>query len=239
MSKSLQLVSLISKEFDKNWTDELKGYNLYHVFKSVYSVNSDIATLNKIVCYIVYAYDPDSLWLDLKKDRRDNLENILLNLELGINDKIIHKIMTNQQDEVGISIFNFLDNLRTWKWRSIFDLLDFSSRLSRIANKEVKEEMEYEKETKDGKKETFSEEYDINAILKANVTKGQLLDQSIEYRKKADILIEEIRKEFVSTDSATQSDFNFNFTDTSKQRNILSWREFILTRNEKNKLATS
>jgi hypothetical protein len=62
---------------------------------------------------------------------------------------------------------------------------------------------------------------------------------SIDKRKQVDILLREIKTEFVSTDSATQADFGFNFTDTTKKRDILSWSDFIRSKNEKKKAETT
>ena len=58
------------------------------------------------------------------------------------------------------------------------------------------------------------------------------------FQKENEILIDEIRKEFVTTDTATQSDFKFIFTDTAKKRDILSWRAWIRQLNDMKSIKT-
>ena len=88
---------------------------------------------------------------------------------------------------------------------------------------------------KEGQKETLTEEIDIEKILKSEKEKGQLMDMAEDKRRKADKYIEEIRKDFVATDHATQQEFGFQFTESVKKKDIYSWSEFIRDRNEKKK----
>ncbi len=99
--------------------------------------------------------------------------------------------------------------------------------MSRFATNETDDEKEYEKLSKDGQIQKYTEEIDIEIIAKVNKQKGELLNQAHKAREKAEEIIREIRKDFATTDDATQSDFGFSFSDTSKKKNILSWREYI------------
>lgn len=233
MQKAIDLAIKISKQLDKNWLPELEENDLHKTFQSVYTINQNIENCNRIVCFIVYAYSPESLWLDLKKDRLENKTRILNNLDADISLKIFEEILCNNNEAVGISIFEYLELLKSWKWRAIFDLLDYSAKMSRFASQETESEKSFDKLNKAGEVKKITEEIDVDVLVKVNKEKGALLDQSIAKRKQADTLLEEIRKEFVVTDHATQSDFNFNFTDSSRKKDILSWRNFIKERNMK------
>ncbi|HUM53593.1 MAG TPA: hypothetical protein PK431_17365 [Chitinophagales bacterium] len=231
MQNAINLIKLISKDLNKNWQDELFEYNMPDTFKNIYSLDTPLANANRIICFIVYSYSPESFWLDLKKDRQENKIRILNNLEADINLEIFDDILNNRNEIVGMAIFDFLEGLKSWKWRAIFDLLDYSSKMFRFATQETEEERTIEKLNKEGEVKRITTEYDIETISKVNKEKGLLLEAAIAKRKNADVLLDEIRKEFVTTDTATQSDFKFIFTDTAKKKDILSWRSFI--KNEK------
>lgn len=232
MQKALNLANKIRKDFDKSWIAELQEYGLHHVFTPIYKLNdANLEDCNRIICYIIFAYSPGSLWIDIKKDRIEVKKRILHNLDADINKKLFSDIINNNiTDIIGTTIFNFLEELKDWRWKVVYDLLEYSARMSRFANAETSNE----KIKKKGKGENEVEiiaSVDIEIISKVNKEKGQLLQMSIEKRKQADEMINEIRKEFVATDSAVQPDFNFQFSDTTKKKDIMSWSYFI--RNDK------
>lgn len=237
MSRTIEIAKQIANDLLTDHTELLQDNNLYSVFSSVYSLPKEtLKTKNIIVCFIIYAYSPDSLWLDLKKDRLDNKLKILGNLDAEVNAKIFKELLNNSNDNIGISIFNFLEELKDWRWRQIFGLLDYSSRVLSIALKKTEEEKSWDELDKNQEKQTLTEEIDIEKILKSEKDKGALMDMAEEKRRKADKLIEEIRKDFVATDHSTQQDFGFMMSETSKKKDILSWSEFIKDRNEKKKM---
>lgn len=234
MQKSLDLIKSISKNLSKNWKEELFEYNMPESFSNIYSA-TDVENGNRIICFIVYAYSPDSLWLDFRKDRLENKIKILHNLNANVSESIFQDLINNKNDISGMAIFDFLETLKSWKWRAIYDLLDYSSKMFRFATQETEVERTFDKMNKEGEVKTLTQEYDLDLVSKVNKEKGLLLNQAIDKRKQADILLEEIRKEFVSTDHLTQQDFGFNFTDTSKKRDILSWKTFITELQERKK----
>jgi len=238
MPSAIQVSKEIRKNILADWSELLEDNNLNKIFLSVTRLPLSTEDKNKIICFIIYSFDPESLWLDLKKDRTENKKSILGNLDADTENELYKNIVSNKHESVNEAIFNYLESLKTWKWKAVFDLLEHSSNISRFAMKETKEEIKYSEINKEGQIEKYSDDVDIATITKVNKEKGLLLNQSIEYREKADKIIEEIRKEFVSTDNATQQDFGFQFSDTSKKRDIMSWREFIKSRNER-KAATS
>jgi len=235
MQKAIDLIKKISKDLSKNYKEELWEYNMPETFANIYFASENVEDANRIICFIVYAYSPDSLWLDLNKDRTSNKLRILHNLGADTNNKLYQEIIDNKSELAGMAIFDFLEGLKSWRWRAIFDLLDYSSKMFRFASQETESDISYQKMNKDGEVKDIKETLDIDTISKVNKEKGLLLNQAIEKRKHSDLLLEEIKKQFVATDTATQADFDFTFTDTSKKRDIMSWRGFILDKNEKAK----
>lgn len=232
MRKAIELAMKIYKDLNKDWTGDLELYNLHNIFQAVYNGPEKIADKNRIVCYICHSYNPDSLWLDLRKDRQSNKKTILTNLDADIKSDLYSGIIDNKNEIVNISIFKFLEELKDWRWSQVFDFLEYAGRMSRFAAMQTDEEKQYEKVSKDGQVIKHTEEVDISVIARVNKEKGLLLDQAYNARQKANDLIDNIKKEFVAVDNAVQQDFQFSFSETSKKRDILSWRQYIREREE-------
>lgn len=228
MQQAVDLAKKITTDYNKDWSSEIQDLGLHKVFDIIYSLSDSMAVKNKIICFIIYAFSPNSGWLDLKKDRYENKKKILSHLDADISRKIFADILERKNDKVSTATFNFLEELKDWRWGAVYDYYDFSSRLFRFASEKTEEEKVSEKKVK-GKdeKEVVTEGLGIEAIAKIEAQKGNLLKDAVAKRKEGDVILEEIRKDFVTTDHATKSDYGFDFTDTAKKKNILSWREFI------------
>lgn len=236
MQKALSLAKRITTAFDHDYSDDLKEYDLHITFARILSCNYSQTDKNKCICYVIYAFDPESPWLDLKKDRIDNKMRILKNIDADASAGIYSSLIDNTNEIVGDCIFNYLEDEKSWKWRAVYNLLDYSARMIRFANEETPATYVSEETTdKDGNIVKTFTHVDVDEIGKGHLRKGDIMDQSIKKRREAETILEEIRKELVSTDAATQSDFGFNFTDTAKQRDIMSWSQFIAERNERKK----
>lgn len=236
MQKAIELAKKISKDLETDWLPSLEDHNLHFTFGAIYSIPQiDIEDKNRIVCFIVYAYSPDSLWLDLKKDRLDNKKKILESLGANSKLEIYNQLLENGNDRIGMCIFNYLEELKDSRWREIFANLDYASTMMRFASKKTESEISWDQMNKEGNKETLTQDIDTDKLVKINKDKGILLDLASDKREKAEKLIEQIKKDYVATDASVQSDFNFSFTDTAKKKDILSWRQFISERNERKK----
>ena len=237
ITKSLNVAKEIRNDLTNNWSEQLFEYDLANSFAPIYGMKDiGISDKNTIICYVIYAYNPDSLWLDIKKDRIENKTHILENLGANTKDELYGGIITNKNETVNISIFNYLEHIKDWRWRAVFDLLEYASKMSRFAAMETEDERRFQKTAKDGQVVDYTEEVDIKTIVSVNINKGTLLQQSIDARVKATSIIEQIQKDFVQTDHATSQDFEFSFSETAKKKNPLSWREFIKERNARKNL---
>lgn len=210
----------------------LKEVNLHTVFEPIYDMNISLRRMNTLVCYCVLAYDPDSSWLDIKRDRYENKVRIIEGLDGRVSE--YEKVISGQDEEINDVIFNYLIALTDWRWTTTFTLLDYHSKMIRFVQENVDSEKSTDAFNKDGQKVTLTEDIDLDKLTKVNKQKGELLEQAINARKKADDLLGEIRKDMVVTDTATQNDFGFLFSETAKEKvDIMSWRQFIRQRNEK------
>jgi hypothetical protein len=207
MQKAIEIVKKISKQPDKNWLNELENINLHKIFYPVYLLTHDIVTLNTIVVFIVYAYDNDSGWIDLKKDRVENKKDILIGLGVNYEEEVYQTLINAESDEFQQVISDYLKAITTWKWKTIMSCFDFHAINIQKANSATKSTDELE-------------------AAKINKAKGELLKEAIRQRDVGEQLLKEIKSEYVKTDRATQQDFSFEMTDEHKI-NSESWRDFI------------
>lgn len=226
MHKNIEAAKTISQSLKENHKELLEDVNLKEVFAEIFKMGFSQTEENRLICFVIYAYDPDSPKLNIQKDRYDNKYQILKNLGAAVDNANMQQILTADNEQFNMIALHFLETLTNWKWIQIFSYLEYHSKMIRFANEKTSTEKSF-KVDKEGVK-TVTEEYDVETIAKVNKNKGELLNQAQDARKKAELLLEEIRKEFMLTDNATQQDFGFNFTDTSKKKvDIMSWRAYI------------
>lgn len=231
MQQAVELAKKIIKDYSKDWSLELEDYGLHKIFSPVYSLKQPIEIRNKIVCFITYSLSPTSGWLDLKKDRTDNKKKILSHLDVDPSKKIFSDILDKKNEMVSVATFNFLEAMQDWRWGAVYDYYDFSSRLFKFASEKTEEEKKSEKKVKGADKEAsveiITEGLSIETVAKIEKEKGGLLNEAVNKRRQGDALLAEIQKDFVTTDHATKQDYGFQFSDTAKTKDVLSWRQFI------------
>lgn len=228
MQQAVKLAQRMSKQLDKNWLTELEENNLHKCFEPIYKMNLSIINSNTLVAYCIYAHDPDSTKLDIRKDRHDNKVTILKSINEETDFDIFNEIITNENETFNNVVLNYLEILTDWRWPTIFSLLDYHSNMMRFSNQKTESEKRFDKINKEGEVKEITQEYDIDVIAKVNKQKGELLELAIKSRERADKLLTEIKRDFVSTDTIIQADLGFVFTDTAKEKiDIYSWRNFI------------
>jgi len=228
MNRPLNCAKTISKSLGEDHSVFLEENNLHITFGAIYNaLKVPFEDKNRVICYLIYAYDPESGWLNLKKNRLENKKEIFENLGANANSDLYSGILDNSNQIVSMCAFNFLESLKDWRWRMIYDLLDWASNNQKIASQETASSVKVKGDDAEGKAIEYNEPVDLETILKSNKLKGYLLDEAISKRRQADELLVEIRKEFVSTDNSTQQDFQFQLTDLAKTNKALSWREFV------------
>ncbi len=234
MQKFVDCARKIITDLEKNWLSELNELGFNKTFDEIYKMNVSITDANLSVAYLIYCYDPDSTRLDIRKDRYENKCQILTGIGGNIDSPLFKEILENNNETFNNVVINYLEKITTWQWPTIYSLLDYHSSMLRFANQKTEAEKSIEKMNKDGEVKTLTQDYDIDTLAKVNKTKGELLSAALEAREKASKLLLDIKKDFMPTDHATQSDFQFDFTDTAKEKvDIMSWRSFVRDRNRR------
>lgn len=233
MQKSIDTAKILSQSPDTNHLQRLKDVDLYETFKPIYKLDVTNHDANLIVSFLVFAYDPDSLLLNISKDRNENKEEIMLSLGLKPDRDLMKEIIHNDCENFNSCVSMYLGKLTDWRWPTIYSQLDYHSNMIRFANQKTDSEKRIDKMSKEGIVKEMKQDIDMDTVAKVNIQKGTLLKAAIDARQEADRLLEAMKKDFLPTDNATQQDFGFTFTETAKKKvDIYSWRTFIKNRNE-------
>ncbi len=213
MIKAISLAKKISQSLEVNHLEDLHEQNLHKIFEPIFKLNYSIEVCNTIVCYVIYAYDNNSNWININSDRLDDKCKILYGLNANPTDEIYNDIISQKVIEIQDVIVDYLITITNWKWRTILSCFDFHAINIKIATEPT----------------TSTDELDKAKINKA---KGELLKEAIRQREVGENLLREIKTDYVKTDRATQQDFGFETTE-EKNIDIMSWRNFIRELNEK------
>jgi len=239
MEKSIAAAKKIAETPDKNWLEYLEEINLHLVFRPIYTLDLSIVDANLIVSFIIYAYDNDSQKINIQQDRDHNKLKICESIELDTTNEIVKNILTNNHDIANNVILNYLVELTTWAWQTILSQLDYHANIMRFVMQKTADEKTSEKTNNAGEKTTTVQDYDLSEAAKINKQKGELINMAIAAREKADELLLKIKKDFMLTDMATQSDMGFTFTDTAKKKiDVESWKDWRKEVNAKKQLTS-
>lgn len=234
MDKGIQAAKKLSENPGKNWLPYLKECDLHLIFNPIYRMDLSTEDMNLLVAFIIYRYDPDSQKGDIRKDSLENKLKIAESIGLDIKNELINEVLHNSHDGVNDVILKYLVELTDWKWQAIMTRLDYYSNIMSFVAQKTDIEKISEKTDKEGQSTTSIQEFDITKMSEINKKKGELLKLAMEVRREVDDLLAEIKKDYMQTDVAVQSDLGFNYTETAKKKvDISSWKDFIKNRNNK------
>ena len=209
MQKAIQLANILKKRIDEDNFELVGEYNLHKQFQSIYNLKLNNRVTNTLVAAIIFAYDKDSKWHDLKKDSVEDKTLILKGLDASLSDDKIYEQfveMTNQS--INDCIGEFLDTQGNWKIAQSRKSRDYHSKAMR-------------------EPEPQFTGTDDDKTAKAKENFGKYLREAINQRKIADDYIDELNREYVGLNHRTKQDFGVEYIEATTQRDIYSWRQFI------------
>jgi hypothetical protein len=224
MSKALDLIWKLKATMTEDWQDELERKNLLEDFKPLYKIEGWSRRMaNTVVAFIVLAYDNDSGWVEIRKDRYENKYKIMQRLGGDIADDAIIRVVEGENDVVEQVVNWYLyDYLPDWRWGSILAGMQYHSEMMKFANQKTKDKEVGGFEKESGK--ALYTDIPTKDIAKANVDKGALIEQALKRRKEADELYEQIRKEFMTVDKISEKEGRRKVTDI---KDILSHEKWL------------
>lgn len=207
MQKAIETAKRISKDLYADGLVILQDFNLHIPFEPLYSLDTNVA--NTLVCAIIYSYDADSNWTDLKKTSFDDKTNILKGLKADLTNPIYTEFIELKNEDINNAIGDFLDMQPDWRFSQIMRSRDYHSKALKEDNPDF----------------GIS---DNDKIIKAKEALGKYLREALNHRKISDEYVAQIEKDFVGLNHRTEQDFNgAKFTDTELKYDKLLWRNFI------------
>lgn len=207
MQKAIQLAKQISKSLDSDFSELVEDNNLHKQFEPIYNLKLSNTLTNTLICAIIYAYDVDSKWADLKKSSHDDKVLILKGLNAEINEPIFDEFIKLKNEEINNCIGNFLDVQGNWKIAQIRRSRDYHS-------------------------EAMMRQTSNDSEVKEQENIGKLLREGLHQIKVAEDFMKEIEASYVALDHRTKQDFGTSYSEFVTHKNPLSWREFIQGLNE-------
>lgn len=215
MQKGITCAKTLSSDLKKDWSGYLEEINLHRIFESIFYLGHSNEITNTLIAAIIYSYDNDSKWIDLKNDSLTINKGILNGLYADLNEEIFQDFINLRNDEVNDSIGAYLDLLPDWRFIDARKKMDFHSQTMR-------------------KKEPEWTKVDEKDRPKVTENMGRAMREATFQREAADKLILQIEKDFVGTNHRVSQDFNANFTqkslefsDNNSPKDDGSWRYFI------------
>lgn len=220
MPFAIDLAKRISKDLEKNWLPELEEKNLHKIFESLFRLNVNITQANTLVCAVIFSYDKNSKWIDLRQDGITINKNVLLGLSANVSENIFREFIEFSNEDINDTIGLFLDTQNDWRFITIRKMVDFHAKTMSQKDPDLKD-VDEEKKPK---------------ILE-NMSRA--MKEGVFQREAADKLIEQIEKEYVSLNHKTESDFGLKFTNNGTKADIMSWRQYIRQKNERKEVTSA
>lgn len=208
MQKAIIAAKTISKDLYADSTEVLQEYNLHHIFEPILNLDMPVNVANTIICAIIYSYDANSNWCDLKKTSYEDKMNILKGLKADIQNPYYNQFINIENEAINSAIGDFLDLQADWRFAQVMRSRDFHS-------KSVKEQEPQFNATDDDK------------VIKAKEAFGKYLREGLTHRKIAEDYLLQIEKDYVMLNHRTEQDFGVKFTDNELKYDKTLWRNFI------------
>jgi hypothetical protein len=211
-NKILETMYRLMHKLEDDWTEELERLNIDDDVAPLYSapgVEGNTLTGNIILCYTVLAYDNGSSFLEPHKDRWENKKKIMVKLA-GLSAMTIDlykKVISNEHTQSFDLATWYLNYQKDWRWSNYITLLEYHSMA-----------------------ETMSKKGALDA--QEGIQIGKMLEISEKRRERADTLLEEMQKEFLSLDTACEKEGRPRVTDMDNT-NFMSYENYL--NNKKNK----
>lgn len=217
-TKVLNLILKLIKRIEDDWTEELDNHNLWIDVEDFYNEimrKNDRWVANVIFAFIVLSYDASSDYLTLTMDRIANKRSVMKRLAGPSyqTNQILVEAVLGDSDQTSRGIIDktiewYIERQKDWRWGEILSNIEFHSRglaLSQGAN-----------------------------AIKEMKEAGSMKETATLLREKADVFLDNIRKEFVDLDTVIEKEGRVKLTERLKNDHS-SWELFILMKNNKEK----
>lgn len=230
MSKILEIVQKRKNKLDESWMDDFEELNIDRELSFMYKSGLSVLEANIIFSFIILSYDKSSGWIEMHKNRMDNKKRIMTKLGGDLNNKVFADAVDNSSlFAQNIKVW-FMRYIRDWRWETIMAYFDYHSEMMKFGGFKTIEEIEdvsYEDLGEEGggiQEVKTVKAIPVDKLAKGNIDKGSNLEKATQLRKQAEEMWEEIKKEFMVTDTVLEREGSMKITSTVDPE---SWEQFI------------
>lgn len=224
MSNLLQLITKLKDNLSSNWHEELDKINVLDNVMPLYKQKWKMEQSNRILAFIVFAYDKDSGYIDIHKNRDENKIKIIEHLGGDIKNIVIQKVVKRQHAVANDIIAWLMEYMRDWKWDTVITLFEYHAEMMRLASKQTDDEFKEKFDMEEGQEEIVTTDISIEKIVSTNIKKKQLIQEGINARRDGEAMLKEIKREWMAVDFALKHEGLGVITDANK---IESWEHYI------------
>jgi hypothetical protein len=201
MDKVLKLISKLSKDLNKDWSEDLKRINIYQDVDVLYSTY-DMHHANCILAFIIFSFHSESERLELHKDRLENKTKIMCSLvgDWAMTIKEF-KDSVDGNDKAANEVINWIfEYQKDWRWTQVE--LDFS----------------YHAQIREMTKSISSTEDAKDALQK-----GKCIEEALKRRRQGEALLKEMQQDYMNLDTIAKQE---NRNEPTKEiKGIMSWED--------------
>jgi hypothetical protein len=201
MNKVLDKIFELLPLIDSDWKTHLDRLGIWDNVFDLYTEAKDGPEANRLLAFIVLAYHYRSEMIEISKDRLEVKRKIMIRVAgLGFKDS---KVLSDAA--VGLnSVTNrvaawFVDEQKDWRWGDIISKIELHSR----TNASVSHELEPDSDS------------------------AKRLEMATKLRKDADLMWNEIRREFLPLDNALVAEGKPKITENLSSKDFTSWEAYV------------
>lgn len=210
-NKLLEKIHELLPVIDSDWKTHLDRLGIWGNVFNLYAEAPDGPTANKLLAFIVLAYNYQSEMIELSKDRLEVKRRIMIRVA-GLTfteSKILADAAAGLNQVVNKIAAWHVEEQKDWRWGDIITKIELHSRVMA----------------------------DISHQLDVDSDSAKNLEAATKLRKDAAIMWEEIRREFLPLDNALAAEGKQKITDNIKVSDFTSWEGYIRQKNfEKKRL---
>lgn len=228
MSKLIQVVHRLRKDMSSDWSDELLKFNIEYDISPIYDSGLPVKTKNILFAYIILAYDNESEWMEVHKDRYQTKLKILKRIGADVEDQFFIDVAQGKNNIVQKVVTWFTLYQRDYRWDDIRACFDYHSEMMLFAGVKNPDSISYESfdEDEEGIKQPVinTEDIDIEKQIANNIKKASCLKAGMEMRDIAQEKLKQIQRDYVNLDTALHKEGVVRITETV---DITKWEPFI------------
>lgn len=201
MDKVLEKIYELLSEVDSDWKTHLDRLGIWNNVYPLYTQAKNGPEANKALAFIVLAYHYKSEMIEIARDRLEVKRKIIIRVA-GLaykESKLLSDAAIGLSPVINSVAAWFVDEQKDWRWGDIISKIELHSRTQAANSNE----------------------------LEPTVESAKRLKEATILRKEADVMWNEIRREFLPLDNALVSEGKSKITENLSTKDFTSWEGYV------------